>query len=191
MRLSFLTCKLRSGGQQLRGFAKFQSTLSHLSADGKPQMVDVGDKTPTKRIATARCYVRFPASAFESLFLVTDKIHGSGDFPGKKGPLFATSIIAGTMAAKSTSSLIPFCHQIVLEGVNVDISLEETHKRVRIDCTVKTTHKTGVEMEALVGATHAALTLYDMCKAVTHEASIESVHLVTKSGGKSDYVHEE
>ncbi len=105
-----------------------------------------------------------------------------------KGPVFATAIIAGVMASKKTSDLIPFCHPVSLEDCAIRIQIEEcsTHNVV-IDCITKTTHKTGVEMEALVGATNAALCVYDMLKAVSHDIRIVDVKLMEKSGGKSHF----
>ena len=108
-----------------------------------------------------------------------------GDLNTAKGPVFQTAIIAGTQAAKKTHELIPFCHPLGLEGCRIQIDLE-TDCAV-IDCRARVTHKTGVEMEALTGASVAALTIYDMCKALSHDIVIESVRLISKTGGKSDY----
>ncbi len=141
-------------------------------------MVDVGEKAVTAREATARSIVRLPQEA-ESL------LH-DGRLFSKKGPVFETAIIAGTMAAKRTSELIPFCHPLPIENCTVEIELHE-NREVEITCRVSVHHKTGVEMEALTGASVAALTVYDMCKAVSHDIVIEQTRLISKSGGKSDY----
>lgn len=112
-----------------------------------------------------------------------------GDIQSKKGPVFATAIIAGTMGAKRTSELIPFCHPLPLEDCKVEIAVPSNGgNEVIIDCKVRVTHKTGVEMEALTGASVAALTVYDMLKAMSHELVISSTRLVEKTGGKSDYL---
>ena len=152
--------------------------LSHVTSDGMPRMVDVGEKAVTARSATARTTVRLPEAAASLL--------RDGRLHSKKGPVFETAIIAGTMAAKRTSELIPFCHPIPIENCTVTIELGEA-RTVIIECTVSVHHKTGVEMEALTGASVAALTVYDMCKAASHDIVIEQTRLVTKSGGKSDY----
>jgi cyclic pyranopterin monophosphate synthase len=141
-------------------------------------MVDVGDKTATRRVATARAMVTLPDGIMDAL--------DGDELVSKKGPVFATAIVAGTMAAKQTSSLIPFCHPLAIE--NVDIAIEPVGADcIRIDCTVSVHSKTGVEMEALTGASVASLTVYDMCKALSHRIEIERVHLIHKSGGNSDY----
>jgi len=116
---------------------------------------------------------------------------GAKELSSKKGPVFATAIIAGTMGAKRTHELIPFCHPLPLESCKFDIDTHVNEQAgtatVRIKCSAGTTNKTGVEMEALVGANIAALTVYDMCKAVTHDMRITDVRLLHKSGGKSTY----
>lgn len=140
-------------------------------------MVDVGDKAVTQRSAHARAVVRLPEA-------VCAVIEG-GDLATPKGPVFHTAIIAGTQAAKRTHELIPFCHPLGLEGCRIEIELDDDC--AVIDCRVRVTHKTGVEMEALTGASVAALTIYDMCKALSHDIEIENVRLVSKTGGKSDY----
>jgi len=153
--------------------------LSHLDTNNQPTMVDVSDKAVTSRVALARSVVYLPPSILAEL--------QNGEIQSKKGPVFQTAIIAGTMAAKKTSDLIPFCHPLPLDSCKIKIALNTKHK-VEIECQVKVTHKTGVEMEALTGASVAALTIYDMCKAMSHEIVIESTELIQKSGGKSDYV---
>jgi cyclic pyranopterin phosphate synthase len=139
-------------------------------------MVDVSDKAVTKRTATAQARVRFPAEVAEAL--------RSQQFNTPKGPVFQTAIIAGTMAAKRTHDLIPFCHPLGIEKCNVSIEMEGDDAIVR--CTVSVHHKTGVEMEALTGASVAALTIYDMCKALSHDIVIAETRLIEKRGGKSD-----
>jgi cyclic pyranopterin monophosphate synthase len=151
--------------------------LSHLSNDGTPRMVDVGDKAVTARSAIAVCEVRLPP-ALEELFR-------DGEVRTKKGPVFHTAIIAGTMAAKRTSDLIPFCHPLPIEDCSLSISMADP-RTVRIECSVKVHHRTGVEMEALTGASVAALTVYDMCKSVSHDIVIGDLRLIRKEGGKSD-----
>lgn len=143
-------------------------------------MVDVSGKPVTRRAAHARSSVRFPASLLE-----TD---AGGEIHTKKGPVFSTAIVAGVMAAKRTDTLIPFCHPLPIDDCKIEISLGDDGVAV-IDCRVSVSHKTGVEMEALVGASVAALTIYDMCKSLSHEITIGETRLVAKTGGKSDFVH--
>lgn len=151
--------------------------LSHVDAANKPTMVDVGDKAVTRRRAVAAATVTFP----------DDTIRESGEeLRTKKGPVFDTAIIAGVMAVKKTSELVPFCHPIPLEDCKIDI-LWASERQILIECAVQATHKTGVEMEALTGAMVAALTVYDMCKALSHEILISEVRLLAKSGGKRDF----
>lgn len=140
-------------------------------------MVDVTAKYETLRIATAVARLRFPPEVFETL--------KSSGFETTKGPVFSTAIVAGTMAAKRTHELIPFCHPLGLE--RCEITIEADGDGLEILCTTAVHHRTGVEMEALTGATVAALTVYDMCKALSHDIVIEQTRLLSKSGGKSDY----
>ena len=155
-------------------------TLTHLDADRHPTMVDVSDKTPTKRTATAEARVRFPPA-------VAAALRDSG-LRSPKGPVFDTAIVAGVMGAKRTHELIPFCHPLGLENCRITIDLDGDAAVIR--CTVSVHHKTGVEMEALTGASIAALTIYDMCKALSHDIVIGDLRLLAKDGGKSTYVHE-
>jgi len=141
-------------------------------------MVDVSHKAITHREATARAQISLPE--------VVLKHFTAGDLHTKKGPVFQTAILAGTMGAKQTGQLIPLCHPLPIEKIHLDIHLT-TSRKVEILCTVATTGKTGVEMEALTGASIAALTIYDMCKALSHEIVIEAVYLLQKTGGKSDF----
>jgi cyclic pyranopterin phosphate synthase len=143
-------------------------------------MVDVGDKSITRREATARCRVFLPD-------VVRDTLDGD-EIVGKKGPVFATAIIAGVMAAKKTHELIPFCHPLGLDKCDIEIRLEGDDAIV--ECTCRVEHKTGVEMEALTGASVAALTIYDMVKALSHDVTIRETRLVAKSGGKRDFRHD-
>jgi cyclic pyranopterin phosphate synthase len=149
--------------------------LSHLDPAGRPRMVDVGAKTPTRREATAQALVRFPPD-------VAATLRAQG-LRSAKGPIVDTAIIAGTMAVKRTHELIPFCHPLAIERCVFEIDFGGASE-LAIRCTVAVTHKTGVEMEALVGASVAALTVYDMTKALSHEIVIGDVRLVEKSGGK-------
>jgi cyclic pyranopterin monophosphate synthase len=139
-------------------------------------MVDVGDKAVTQRSAVAETRVRFPAG-------VAAALRAQG-FNTAKGPVFHTAIIAGVMAAKRTHELIPFCHPLGIENCKIVIDMDGDD--ALIHCTVSVQHKTGVEMEALTGASVAALTVYDMCKALSHEITIVQTKLIEKRGGKSD-----
>ena len=141
-------------------------------------MVDVGAKPVTHRTATARSIISLPAEILEHL---TD-----GELLSKKGPVFQTAVIAGIMAAKKTGDLIPLCHPLGLDNCNIGISING-EQEVVIDCTTSVTAKTGVEMEALVGASIAALTVYDMCKAMSHDIVIKETKLIEKTGGKRDF----
>jgi len=152
--------------------------LSHVGAAGAPAMVDVSAKTPTLRVARAETRVRFPLDAFRAL--------QSQGFATAKGPIFHTAIVAGTMAAKRTHELIPFCHPLGLERCEIEID-PQGEDSLAVRCTAAVHHRTGVEMEALTGAAVAALTIYDMCKSLSHDIVIESLRLVEKAGGKSDF----
>jgi cyclic pyranopterin monophosphate synthase len=156
-------------------------TFSHLDADRRPTMVDISDKTAVKRTAVAEVRVQFPAG-------VAAALRESG-LRSAKGPIFETAIIAGVMGAKRTHELIPFCHPLGIENCGILIDLEGDCAVIR--CTVSVHHKTGVEMEALTGASVAALTVYDMCKALSHEIVITDLRLLSKDGGKSDFVRKD
>lgn len=151
--------------------------FTHLNKDNKPTMVDVGDKNVTKRHATARSIIILPDAVLQHF--------SEKDINTKKGSVFQTAILAGIMGAKQTSNLIPLCHPLALDKVSVDIHLNGD-REVVIDCTAKLSGKTGVEMEALTGATIAALTIYDMCKAFSQDIVIKETRLIEKRGGKSD-----
>ena len=152
--------------------------LSHLDAANRPAMVDVGDKSVTKRTATASCRVIVGAVIMAEL--------RRGDFVTKKGSVIQTAVIAATMGVKQTATVIPLCHPLPVTGCRVDID-EADDRTLLVSCTVKTEGKTGVEMEALHGASVAALTIYDMCKAMSHDICITDLRLDQKRGGKSDY----
>ena len=152
--------------------------LSHTDKSGRPKMVDVSGKAETKRQAIARGLVRMKP---ETLDLV--KKGGT-----KKGEVLATAQLAGIMAAKKTPELIPLCHPIAIDEVKVEFKLDQKNSTVEISATVKSTGKTGVEMEALTATAVAALTIYDMGKAVDRGMKIENIRLVSKSGGKSGHI---
>jgi cyclic pyranopterin monophosphate synthase len=155
-------------------------TFTHLDAERHPTMVDVSGKAVGKRTAIAEARVSFPPA-------VAAALRDSG-LRSSKGPIFDTAIVAGVMGAKRTHELIPFCHPLGIENCHIAIELEGDCAVIR--CTVSVHHKTGVEMEALTGASVAALTIYDMCKALSHDIVISDLRLAAKSGGKSDYVRE-
>jgi cyclic pyranopterin phosphate synthase len=152
--------------------------FSHLDDANQPTMVDVSGKAVTQRAAHARARVWLPDEIRRNL--------AGGELHGPKGPVFQAAIIAGTMAAKRTHELIPFCHPLGLDSCTITIAVDDSGHAV-IDCVTKVQHRTGVEMEALTGATIAALTVYDMCKALSHGMVIRDVQLISKTGGKSDY----
>ena len=171
------------------------NSFSHLNAEGNPAMVDVGAKTSTRRMARARSVVALGPDIMQHLTpsgLTRSGSTSSGstgsDITTKKGPVFQTAIIAGTMAAKRTDDLIPLCHSLGLDNCQITITTEGTDAIV--DCLVSTEGKTGVEMEALVGASVAALTIYDMCKAFSHDIVIRETKLMEKTGGKRDFHRE-
>lgn len=149
--------------------------LTHIDAEGKARMVDVSDKAVTVREAVARGFVSMKP---ETVRLILNK-----KIP--KGDVIATARIAGMMAAKKTGELIPMCHPLNLTSVAVEMNVEEEKNRVRLEARVKTVGQTGVEMEALTAVSVAALTIYDMCKAVDKEMMISDIVLVEKRGGKS------
>jgi len=156
---------------------KDKNILSHLNNQGNPQMVDVSEKEITSRTATAQSTVHFPSTVFKQL--------SKNNFLSTKGSIFHTAIIAGTMAAKRTAELIPLCHPLSLSQVNIDI--EKGDNLLLIKATIRCEGKTGVEMEALTAASVAALTVYDMCKALSHDIVIIETRLIEKKGGKSEF----
>ena len=153
--------------------------LSHVRAGGTPAMVDVSAKPASLRVARASAVVRFPREAYAAL--------EAAGFSTSKGSVLHTAVVAGTLAAKRTHELIPFCHPLGLERCDIAIA-PAGGDCLAIECTAAVHHRTGVEMEALTGASVAALTLYDMCKSLSHGIVIESVRLLEKTGGKSGYV---
>lgn len=151
--------------------------FSHIDKDNQPKMVNVIDKKITKRRAVARAKMH--------LGLEIVKLLNDSDLQTKKGPVFQTAIIAGVQAVKKTADLIPMCHPLPLDGIDIKISFIDD-KEIQILCSVEMEGKTGVEMEALTGASVAALTVYDMCKAISQDMIIKEVLVLEKTGGKSD-----
>ena len=149
--------------------------LTHLNARQQPAMVDVGAKDVTHRVAVAEARVRLPLAVARALRAAGHRT--------SKGPVFDTAIVAGVQAAKRTHELIPFCHPLALENCQLHIEHRKAQEIV-VRCEVSVHHRTGVEMEALTGAVVAALTIYDMCKALSHDIEIGSVRLLAKSGGR-------
>lgn len=154
-----------------------KKTLTHLDREGNAKMVDVSKKEITERVAIASARVEFPPEVFAVL-----KEQG---FTGKKGSIIQTAVIAGIQGVKQTSNLIPMCHPIPVTGI--DITIEPENDSLNIRCRVKCQGKTGVEMEALNGVAVSALTIYDMCKALSHDIQITNIQLDHKTGGKSDF----
>lgn len=151
--------------------------FSHINKKNQPKMVNVSDKAITKRTAIAKA----------NMFLGREIISHftNDDLITKKGPVFQTAIVAGIQAVKKTSELIPMCHPLLINGVDIDIEIVDT-ENIEIFCEVTIEGKTGVEMEALTGANITCLTIYDMCKAISQKMVIKEVKLVEKTGGKSD-----
>ena len=149
--------------------------LTHIDAKGRSRMVDVTKKPDTQREAVAKGTVRMQASTFSLL--------KKGEMA--KGDVFGAAQLAGIMAAKQTSNLIPLCHPVLIGDIKVEFSLDEENSTMEITATINSTGKTGVEMEALTAVAIAALTIYDMCKAVDRGMTIENIRLIRKSGGKS------
>jgi cyclic pyranopterin phosphate synthase len=153
-------------------------SLSHINEQGYARMVDVSDKEDTVRFARAQAVVRMQA---ETLIMIRDGAI-------KKGDVLAVAQVGGIMGAKQTSNLIPMCHLLSISGVDLNFSLDATQASIVISSQVKTTGKTGVEMEALTAVSIAALTIYDMCKAVDRWMEITDIRLIEKSGGKSGHL---
>lgn len=155
--------------------------FSHINEKNQPKMVNVSDKKITKRVAIAKA----------NMFLGEEVVSHFSDkeLITKKGPVFQTAIIAGIQAVKKTSDIIPMCHPLLINGVDIDINIiDKAH--VEVFCKVTIEGKTGVEMEALTGATATCLTIYDMCKAISQNMRIQEVKLLEKTGGKSDIKNE-
>lgn len=153
------------------------ATLSHVDESQQPRMVDVGGKPMTQRTARARARVTFPTDVARAL-------HAAG-YVTPKGAVLTVAQIAGVMGAKATSQLIPLCHPLSIDRCDITITMDGND--ALIDCTVACRGSTGVEMEALTGASIAALTIYDMCKAMSHEIVIGEIRLMGKTGGKRDF----
>lgn len=151
--------------------------LSHIDETGNATMVDVSNKQISVRTASASGKVTFPADVFKTL--------AAKDFLGHKGSIIQTAVIAGIQAVKKTAELIPLCHQINLSKIQIDITPAEN--TLHIVCTVKCKEQTGVEMEALTGVSISALTIYDMCKALSHDIKVSEIQLQQKTGGKNDF----
>jgi cyclic pyranopterin phosphate synthase len=151
--------------------------FTHLDATGRPGMVDVSGKEPTQRRAVAECFVDLPPAVLDRL--------ENGDIVLPKGPVFQTAVLAGIMGAKQTGALIPLCHPLGLDQCDVRIGVEKG--RIRIECTASVMARTGVEMEALTAVSVAALTVYDMCKALSHDIVVNQIRLIEKTGGKKDF----
>lgn len=155
--------------------------FTHFNDSGRAKMVDVGEKAVTERIATAGSKVLVNPETFRLI-----KEGGM-----KKGDVLGTAQIAGIMAAKKTSDIIPMCHPLMLTGIDIDFNMVEETSTIEIKATVKCKGVTGVEMEALTAASAAALTIYDMCKAVQKDMIIDRVCLLSKTGGKSGDIKQE
>ena len=151
--------------------------LSHIDEAGNASMVDVSSKQASVRTAIASGKVIFPSDVFKTL--------AAQDFLGHKGSIIQTAVIAGIQAVKKTSELIPLCHQLNLSNIQIDITPSDN--ALQIICKVKCNEQTGVEMEALTGVSVSALTIYDMCKAVSHDIKISQIQLEKKTGGKNDF----
>jgi cyclic pyranopterin phosphate synthase len=153
------------------------NTFSHINEQNQPKMVTISDKKITKRTAIAKA----------TMFLGTEIIQhfSNKELFTKKGPVFQTAIIAGIQAVKKTSDIIPMCHPLLIQGVDIDITIVD-NEHVEVFCKVTIEGKTGVEMEALTGASATCLTIYDMCKAISKKMTIKEIRLIEKTGGKSD-----
>jgi cyclic pyranopterin monophosphate synthase len=154
--------------------------LTHIDPAGNPAMVDVSEKAITRRTARAQAIVQVGREIIAQI--------DQQELKTKKGPVFQTAILAGIMGAKKTSDLIPLCHPLGLEDCTV--SIEAHDDTIVITSTATLSAKTGVEMEALTAATIAALTIYDMCKAMSHHIVIREIRLLEKTGGKKDFKHQ-
>ena len=172
---------MRATAQKENDPAVNQPNLSHLDSDGDITMVDVSGKTASTREASAQGQVRFPSEIYQQI--------KAADGMTKKGSITQTAHIAGIMAAKRTYDLIPLCHQLPLDKIGLTFKYDDALNSIIVSGTVKVTHKTGVEMEALTAVSIACLTIYDMTKAISHDIVIDNVRLVKKTGGKSDYSH--
>ncbi|WP_034327545.1 cyclic pyranopterin monophosphate synthase MoaC [Alkaliphilus transvaalensis] len=154
--------------------------FTHFNEEGRAKMVEVGEKLNTRREAVA----------VGRIYMMPDTLTRIIDKNISKGDVLAVSQVAGIMAAKQTSNLIPMCHNIILTGADINFSIDRENSKIDIEAVVRTTGKTGVEIEALTAVSTAALTIYDMCKAVDRGMTITDIKLVKKTGGKSDYIRE-
>ncbi len=151
--------------------------FTHFNEDGRAKMVDVGEKNDTDRVAKACGYIEMKKETLDAIL----------DGQIKKGDVLSVAQVAGIMASKKTAEVIPMCHNIFLTGCNIKFEIDKDKNRVYILGEVKTTGKTGVEMEALTAVSVAALTIYDMCKAIDREMIIGDIKLLEKKGGKSGH----
>ena len=152
--------------------------ISHLNKKNKPKIVDISKKLPTNRTALAQGIVKFPKKIFKKI----EKMQS------KKGEISSIAILAGIMGAKKTSTLIPLCHNIGIEKINIDIKTEKITSSLIVTAEVKTLSKTGVEMESLTAVAVTCLTIYDMCKSLDKKIKIKEIKLLNKTGGKSDFI---
>ena len=152
--------------------------ISHLNKSNKPIMIDISNKKKSLRIARAIGTVKFSKKTFIKI----------SSLKTKKGEILNTAINAGILGAKNTSQLIPLCHNILIENIEINIVRSNSNNSLIITCIVKTTGKTGVEMEALTGVSIACLTIYDMCKSIDKKILIKDIKIIEKSGGKSDFL---
>lgn len=159
-----------------------EKKFTHLNEKNQPAMVDVGQKQATRRTASARSIVVMDKA-------IVSQLEADQFINPKKGPVFQTAILAGIMAAKKTSELIPLCHPVGMDDCQVTININD-QKEIVIDCSASVFAKTGIEMEAMTGASVAALTIYDMCKAFSHDIVIRETKLMSKTGGKRDFLRE-
>ena len=151
--------------------------VSHLNKNNKPQIVDISNKKVTKREAVAEGYIEFSKSSFKKI----------ESFKTKKGEIKSIAIIAGIIGAKKTSELIPLCHNVEIENININIDTIKKINSLKVTANIKSKGKTGVEMEALTAVTTALLTLYDMCKSIDKGMIIKDIKLIKKSGGKTKF----
>ncbi len=170
---------LKTAGNRWVKIRMKTTKLTHINTKGEPSMVDISEKSSSRRVARARAVVEVGEEILQAL--------QDQDLKTKKGPVFQTAIIAGVMGAKKTSELIPLCHPLGLDDCQIEIQVKGGAIEIIASCTV--TGKTGVEMEALTAASVAALTVYDMCKAMSHTIVIKEIRLLEKTGGKKDFIY--
>ena len=151
--------------------------MNHINKKGNPHIVDVSNKDITERLAIASGEIKFDSQTYKKI----------KSFETKKGNIEKTAILSGIMGAKETSRLIPLCHNIPINHINIDIKKNDKKLSLVVECTVKTNANTGVEMEALTAVTISCLTIYDMCKYLNKKIKIKNIHLISKTGGKSKF----